>query len=299
MEHDIKNYREIRRILALTLVLNWGVSAAKVVLGLLTKCQSMTADGFHSLSDGASNIIGLIGIALAARPVDEDHPYGHRKYETFFSLGIAALLFLLAINLSKAGVSRIFNPVVPKVDIVSFIVMIVTMAINIWVMKYEYKKGKDLRSDFLVADSMHTKADIFTSFSVVITLVAIKLGYPILDPIATIMISIFIAYAGVEIIRDASRVLCDTAPIVDVKKIADIVLAIKGVKTCHKIRTRGRPDDICVDLHVQVGPDMHIDNAHKICDTIEEALKKGIPEVSDVLVHIEPKENKRKASKSP
>ena len=288
-----KHYDRIRFVLIAVLILNWGVSAAKIILGFLTRCESMTADGFHSLSDGASNIIGLIGIAVSSRPVDADHPYGHRKYETFFSLGIAVLLFLLSINLVREGVDRFFHPSVPEVDIRSFIVMIATIGINIWVMKYEYKKGKELRSDFLVADSMHTKADIVTSFSVIVALVSIKLGYPIIDPVITVMISLFIAYAGIEIVKDASKVLCDTV-VMDGSKISDIVMTVKGVKACHKIRTRGRPDDICIDLHVQVDSTMHINEAHKICYAIEAALKQKIPEVSDVLVHIEPKERRKK-----
>jgi cation diffusion facilitator family transporter len=123
--------------------------------------------------------------------------------------------------------------------------------------------------------------------------VAIKLGYPIFDPIVTILIALFIGAAGYAIVRESSRVLCDTAVIMEEKRISDIVLGVRGVKTCHKIRTRGRPDDINVDLHVQVNPDMHIDQAHKISYCIEEAIKKGIPEVSDVVVHIEPREKEK------
>jgi cation diffusion facilitator family transporter len=274
-------------------VLNWGVSAAKMIIGYLTRCESMIADGFHSLSDGASNIIGLIGIALSSKPVDADHPYGHRKYETFFSLGIAVLLFILAINLIREGFDHLFHPAAPQADMWSFSVMIITIGVNMWVMNYEYKKGKFLKSDFLIADSMHTKADIFTSLSVIIALVSIKLGFPIIDPIVTMVISLFIGYAGMEIVKDASKVLCDTVAIMDINKISTVVLTVKGVKTCHKIRTRGRPDDICVDLHVQVDSAMHVDEAHKISFAIEDALKKNIPEVSDVLVHIEPKKDRK------
>jgi len=97
-------------------------------------------------------------------------------------------------------------------------------------------------------------------------------------------------HAGYVIIRDSSRVLCDTAAILDVKKIVDIVLGIRGVKTCHKIRSRGRPDDIHVDLHVQVNPNMHMDDAHKVSYAIEEAIKKEIPQITDVVVHMEPKD---------
>jgi len=283
-------YGEIRKILLLILVLNWSVALVKIIFGLCSRTSSITADGFHSLSDGASNIIGLIGITFAAQPKDLDHPYGHKKYETLFSLGIAAALFLVCFNLVREGIHRIYHPVIPEVGLKSFLVMLMTLGINLWVARYEAKKGKVLGSDILLSDAMHTKADIFTSLSVIIALVVIRLGYPILDPIATLLISLFIAHAAVVIIKNSSRVLVDSAAIIDTEKIVDIVLSVKGVKTCHKIRSRGRPDDIHLDLHVQVAPEMHIDRAHKICYSIEEAIKKGMPEVTDVLIHIEPKE---------
>jgi cation diffusion facilitator family transporter len=157
-------------------------------------------------------------------------------------------------------------------------------------MRYEYKKGKELQSDFLVSDAMHTKADIFTSLSVILTLIAVKAGYPILDPIATIIISIFIAHAGYEIIQQSSRVLCDSAALSEVKKIEEIVLGIKDVLACHKIRTRGRPDDIHADLHVQIDANTRMQDAHQISFVIEERIKKEIPEITDVVVHLEPKE---------
>jgi cation diffusion facilitator family transporter len=284
-----EHYRQIGRILIWILILNWAVALVKLIYGLISRCASMTADGFHSLADGASNIIGLIGVTIASQPKDREHPYGHKKYETFFSLGIAVLLAIICLNLIKEGITRLYHPVIPRVDSKSFVVMIMTLGINILVMNYEYKKGKSLQSDILISDSLHTKADIFTSLSVIITLVVIKLGYPILDPIATIIIALFIARAALDITRQGSKILCDTVAI-DVKKITDIVLNIQGVKTCHKIRTRGRPDDIHVDLHVQVAPQMHMDKAHQISYTIEEAIKKGIPQVSDVVVHMEPEE---------
>jgi len=288
-----KHYSRVRFVLLIVLVLNWIVAAAKILFGILHKCQSMTADGFHSLSDGTSNIIGLIGISLSSRPKDSDHPYGHKKYETLFSLGIGILLFVVTFNLVKEGFKRLFSSVVPEIDLYSFLVMLITLGINIWVMRYEYRQGKSLKSDILVVDSMHTKADIFTSISVIVALIAIKLGYPIFDPIVTLVIAVFIAWVAFDIMKQASSVLCDAVIIVDVKKIEDIVTGIKGVKSCHKIRTRGRPDDINVDLHIQLDPDTHLDKAHKISYAIEEAIKKAIPDVSDVLVHLEPKEKSR------
>ncbi len=286
-----RHYAQIKRILIAILGLNWIVALAKIIYGLYTNCGSMTADGFHSLSDGTSNIIGLIGIHIASKPIDSNHPYGHKKYETFFTLGIAGLLLAISLNLIGRGINSFLKPVTPQIDLSSFLVMLITLAINLAVMLYEYKKGKLLQSDILISDSLHTKADIFISLSVIITLIAIKMGYPILDPIVTILIALFIIAAAIEIIKHSSHVLCDTM-VADTKKISDIVLGIKGVRTCHKIRTRGRPDDIHIDLHVQVNPDMHIDKAHNLSYTIEETIKREIPEITDVVVHMEPKEKK-------
>lgn len=286
----LSRFKNIRNVLIWVMALNWAVAFAKIFYGLFSRCSSITADGFHSLSDGASNIVGLVGITLASQPKDQDHPYGHKKYETFFSLGIAALLMLVSFNLLKEGIQRLYNPIKPEIDYRSFIIMIATLIINVGVMNYEYKKGKALKSDILVSDSLHTKADILTSFSVIIALVGIKLGYHIMDPIITIIIAIFIGKSVKDIIKESSRVLCDTAAIVDIKKVTSIVLNIKGVKDCHRIRTRGREDDIYVDLHVQVNPHMHIDQAHQISDDIEETIKKSIPGVVDVVVHIEPRD---------
>ncbi|MCX5697051.1 MAG: cation diffusion facilitator family transporter [Candidatus Omnitrophica bacterium] len=289
--NEKSHYKRIQNVLIIVLLLNWAVAAAKFIYGNLSHCVSMSADGLHSFSDGTSNIVGLIGIFLAYQPKDKEHPYGHKKYETFFSLGIAALLLLVSFELVQQGLQRFSKPLVPTIDIGNFIVMAATLLINILVMRYELKCGRELKSDILVSDSMHTKADTLTSLSVIVTLAAIKLGASsVLDPIVTIMIALFIAREAFEIARQSSRVLCDEAAILDDKRISDIVLGVKGVRTCHKIRSRGRPDDIYIDLHVQVAPDMHVNKAHAISYAIEEAIKKNIPEVTDVVVHVEPKE---------
>jgi cation diffusion facilitator family transporter len=271
--------------------LNWGVAAAKLFYGWLTRSASMTADGFHSFSDGSSNIIGLIGIWIASRPIDETHPYGHKKYETLTSIGISILLFLVCFNVVREGILRFLHPVVPQVNVSSFLVMGITLAINITVMIYEKKRGVVLKSDILISDALHTRADILTSSSVIVTLIAIKFGYPILDPIASLVISVFIALAAVDILKESSRVLSDgvAIPIEEIKKV---VLSIRGVKECHQIRSRGRGDDIHIDLHVLVDPEMHMHRAHHLSYAIENKIKRDFHGVTDVMVHMEPLEDK-------
>ncbi len=285
-----EHYQKIRNVLAAVLVLNWLVAFAKIFYGLYIHSASITADGFHSLSDGVSNIVGLVGIAFASQPKDKDHPYGHKKYETLFSLGIGAFLFFVCYELIEKAIERLYHPVFPQIDSMSFGVMLVTLAVNLIVMTYEYGQGKKLKSDILVSDSVHTKADIFTTLSVIITLVVVKMGYQQLDAIASIFVALFIAYSGFEILRRNSRVLTDTVVIVHTKLIRDIVLSVSGVEGCHKIRSRGRSDDIYIDLHTQVSPGMTMGSAHQISHDIENALKKTIPGVTEVIVHMEPNE---------
>ena len=288
---DVKDhYRQIRKILLLVLILNWAVALAKIIYGLSSRCFSMTADGFHSLGDGTSNLIGLIGIHFACQPVDKDHPYGHKKYETLFSLGIAAMLFLVSWNLLKQGCIRLQHPVSFAADWRSFAIMLITLTVNFCVMHYELKKGKILKSDILISDSLHTRADIFTSLAVIVSLIVSNLGFPLIDPIVTIMISLFIGYAAFEIAKQSSDVLCDTAVFLDDQKVRDVVLKTAGVAACHKIRSRGRIDDIHIDLHVLVNPKMYIDDAHQISDNIEESIKTALPGITDVVVHLEPQD---------
>jgi len=283
----MSRYPAIRRILIVTLFLNWLVAAAKIIYGLLTKSMSMSADGFHSLSDGASNIAGLIGIFIASRPVDKFHPYGHKKFETYASIAIAVILFLISFNLLKEAVGRFFNPTLPSVTVFSFGIMVATMAINYFVMTYEKIAGLRFKSDILIADSLHTKSDMLASGSVVFALIATRFGLPQMDLLAGIFISIMIAFCAVRIIKDSTKILCDGLAI-DCDNVKNVIKGIPDVKRCHKIRTRGRPDDIHVDLHVSVDTNMHVDKAHAISHKIQDKIKRSIPGVTDVIVHIEP-----------
>ena len=287
MPQQHKRYISIRNVLIITLFFNWGVSFAKLAYGFLTKSISMTADGFHSLSDGASNVICLIGIFIASQPKDAEHPYGHKKYETLTSLGIAALLFFISINILKEVIARFMKPVTPDITALSFCIMLVTIVINILVVIYEYKKGKAFNSDILITDSIHTRTDIYASLSVVAALAAVKIGFPAIDLAAGFFIAVLIAISGVQIVRESSYVLCDGSAI-DSHKVAELVKNIKGVKRCHNIRTRGRADDVHIDLHVSVDNNMRVDKAHGLSHHIQDEVKRQIPGVTDVIVHIEP-----------
>jgi len=278
---------DIRKVLVLTLALNVLVAAAKIVYGHMTHSVAIFSDGFHSLFDGVSNVVGLVGIYLAAHPPDEKHPYGHRKYETVFTIFIGVLMFATCIEIFRKVINSFAGRHETLVTTESFVIMIVTVAVNIFVTTYEKRMGTKLNSEFLIADSRHTRSDIMVTLGVIVSLVFLKLGFPQADPVAGLLVAIFVATEGVRIIHDATESLVDRQQ-TDATLIKEIVCRVDGVIECHEIRTRGTKSHIFVDVHVLVDPAMTVDEAHKIADRVEEDLKRGMPEVVDVVIHIEP-----------
>ncbi|MBP1909137.1 cation diffusion facilitator family transporter [Methanolobus bombayensis] len=286
--YDIESrFRQIRNVMIYVLFLNLAVSFAKIAYGMYTDVLSMQSDGYHSLFDGVSNIVGLIGIHIAAKPPDKEHPYGHRKFETLASILIAVILAVVAFEIVHSAFNRFGNGNVPEVTAISFAIMIGTMCVNYAVTTYEHKKGTELNSEVLIADSAHTRSDIYVSLSVIMGLVAIHLGYPVIDPVVSVLIALVILHAGAEIIYNSVSILADESRI-DTEKIAEVVCNIEGVIDCHKIRTRGPPGNVFVDLHVEVDPEMTTYKSHTISHIVQYRIRENFEGIEDVLVHIEP-----------
>ncbi|MBI4680152.1 MAG: cation transporter, partial [Nitrospirae bacterium] len=259
--------KKVRQVLLYTLLLNIAVAVAKMIYGHTIGSISMLSDGIHSSADGASNVIGLIGIWIASQPPDESHPYGHRKFETLSTIAIAVLIFGAGTEILRKSYDRLQTPSNIEVTYVSFIVMAITLIVNIGVMLYEAKKGRELKSDFLIADSMHTKTDIFISISVVISLIAAKVGYPVIDVLAALVITVFIAKMGYSILKSAAAVLTDSARI-NPDEIKALAGSIEGVIECHEIRTRGNEDSVCIDLHCLVDPELTTRQSHDVAHAV-------------------------------
>ncbi|UCH82279.1 MAG: cation transporter [Nitrospiraceae bacterium] len=279
--------RKVRQVLLYTLLLNVIVALAKVIYGYSIDSISMLSDGFHSFFDGTSNVVGLVGIWIASHPPDENHPYGHRKYETLATIAIAVLIFAAGMEILRETYSRIQSPGDIQVTWVSFVIMAITLAVNFSVMTYETKKGRELKSDFLLADALHTRSDIYISLSVIVSLIAAKAGYPVVDIIAALIIVFFIAKMGFFILKSAASVLTDEACI-HPDEIRDVVTSVTGVMDCHGIRTRGNESFVNIDLHIQVNPELKIVDAHKVSHAVEANIKNHFPAVIDIVIHTEP-----------
>ncbi|HUF24524.1 MAG TPA: cation diffusion facilitator family transporter [Vicinamibacterales bacterium] len=280
-------YSSVSRVLWQVLVLNVGVALAKLIFGYATGAVSIISDGFHSLTDSASNVVALVGIRMARQPPDENHPYGHRKFETLASAAIFFFLLLVLIEVLRTALGRFQSGGTPDVSAASFVLMGITLAINLGVVAYESSAARRHKSELLMADSHHTRSDVFTSLSVIGALAGVKLGYPILDPLAALLVAGFIGWSGWLIAREASRVLSD-ATVLSEADVERVVMSVPGVLGCHHIRTRGSADHAFLDLHVWAPGDLRLEEAHALSHVVKDRLLEKYPELADVIIHIEP-----------
>lgn len=256
-------------------------------MGYATGAVSIISDGFHSLTDSGSNVMGFVGLRASRKPPDVDHPYGHRKYETLAAAGIFIFLLLVVVEVSRAALHRLGGGAAPSVTPLSFAVMIATIGINLLVVRYEKNEGRRLSSELLQADALHTRSDVLTSCAVLVSLIAVKLGFPMLDAVGGLIIAGFIAHTGWQIARDTSRVLADSV-VLDEEEIRRVVMHTPEVVGCHQIRSRGSADHTFLDLHVWYPPSMPLHEAHRLSHVVKDQLMSAFPQIADAIIHIEP-----------
>jgi cation diffusion facilitator family transporter len=284
--HD--RYADVSRVLVRVLFLNLGVALAKIAFGYASGTVSILSDGFHSLTDAGSNVVGLVGVRAAKRPPDDDHPYGHRKYETVAAAAVTASLLVAVIEILRNAFRNFSGQSVPpEISIMSFAVMILTVGVNLLVIVYETREGNRLGSELLLADATQTRGDVWTSLTVIAALIGAKAGLPILDPLAALLVAGFISYGALKIARATTGILSDRIVISDVDLERE-VMAVPGVLGCHRIRTRGSADHVFLDLHVWMDGNMRLTDAHALSHVVKDRVMARYPQIADAIIHLEP-----------
>lgn len=281
-------YSAVTRVLTRVLVLNLVVALAKIGFGYASGAISVLSDGFHSLTDASSNVVGLIGVAAASQPPDEDHPYGHRKYETVAAVAVVGFLALVLIEVLRNAVNHLSGRATPpEISTSAFVVMGVTLAVNLYVVRYESQEAERLGSEILLADATQTRGDVWSSLMVVTALVGAWGGIRILDPIAALIVAVFIGHSGYQIAATTTRILSDGI-VMSQADIEEVVLGVKGVVGCHRIRTRGSADHVFLDLHVWLPGHLPLTDAHAVSHQVKDRLMARYPQIADAIIHIEP-----------
>jgi cation diffusion facilitator family transporter len=280
-------YSQVSTVLWRVLFANLAVALAKIGLGYYSGAVSIVSDGFHSLTDTASNVVGLVGVSVARLPPDANHPYGHRKYETMASIGIMVFLILVLIQVLMAAANRLVSGGSPRVFPEGIGLMTITLIVNLFVVSYELREGRRLKSEVLLADAKHTRSDVLTSGAVLAALIGVWFGYPILDPMAALLVAGFIGYACWSIAQEAFPILGDEM-MMDEAAVREVVQETPGVLGCEKIRTRGSADYVFLDLHLWLDRNTALYAAHDTSHVVKDKLMTRFPQLMDVVIHIEP-----------
>jgi cation diffusion facilitator family transporter len=231
--------------------------------------------------------VALAGSRAAGQPPDREHPYGHRKFETMAAVGIMTLLALVLAEVARTAITRLASGFRAEVRPAGFVVMLVTLAINLVVVAYERREGNRLSSEVLLADALHTRSDVLTSIAVIAALVGARAGYPIFDPLAALVVAGFIGYAIYEIARSAISILGDRIVFAE-DDLRKVIVSVPGVLGCHQIRSRGSADHVFLDLHIWLEGSMRLDEAHAVSHTVKDRLMAHYPQIADAVIHLEP-----------
>ena len=283
----LERARKIRQVLWAILAANWIVAGVKLALGLASASAALTADGLHSFVDGGSNVVGLVAMRFAGLPADANHPYGHEKFEALAALGIGAMIGVGMFEMGRNAIEALVINQHPQVSTATIAITLVTMAINLVVTRVETKAGRRLNSTILLADAQHTMSDVFVSAAVVISLVLSRLQIPRADAIVALLVLGFVARAGWTVIRGAVDPLSDSARL-DPTQVRALCLAVAGVRDARAVRSRGMEDAVRVDLKIDVDRSRTVEEGHQVANAVERAIERTFPNVTEVVVHVEP-----------
>jgi cation diffusion facilitator family transporter len=277
----------VRRVLAGILVANIVVVIVKFAVGFDTNSLAVFGDALQSSVDSANNLFAIFVVRVAAKAPDEDHPYGHAKFETLGALLIALLLALSIFELVRGAVARLLSGAPPlNVSGTALGLLVVTLLVNIGVVWLETRAGRRLQSDLLLADALHTRTDVFITIGVLAGLALSRAGLAWADPALALIVAVLVGRAGYQILRRSIPTLVDERAF-DQATIQREAEGVTGVVSAYSIRSRHAGDRRFAELTIAVDGQSNVAKAHTIADQVEDRLRVRL-QLDEVTVHVEP-----------
>lgn len=278
----------VRRALLVVLALNAAVALVKVVVGIHTGALTVLGAALESGLDTFNNVIGISLVSVAARAPDENHPYGHDKFETLGALGIVGFLSISCFELLREGVEALLSQRAPHhVGASDLTIIVGTLVVNVFVVSYERRRGRMLGSAFLLADAAHTGSDILVTLLALVSLALWRSGLAWLDAVLAIAVALIIAWSGYRILRESIPILVDERAI-EARRLRDVVLAVPEIRDVRSVRSRSTASgQLFAEVTIAVSGGTSVDEAHRLADAVEEAIEREFG-TSEVTVHVEP-----------
>jgi len=275
-----------------SIIINIALSAFKLFAGIFANSAAMVSDAVHSFTDLISTVIAVIGVKLANKKPDKEHPYGHERFECVATLVLTLLVFSVGIGIGWAGVQRIISgdcneSGIPR--LLALVAAVVSIGVKESVYWYVRAAAKKIDSSALMADAWHSRVDGLSSIGSFVGILGARLGFPILDSVAAIVICLFIIKTAIDIMLDALGRMtdraCDDATVEDMRKV---ILAQDSVDGIDQLRTRIFGSRIYVDVDICVAASFSIGGGHTIAQQVHDAIEKSFPKVKHCMVHVNP-----------
>jgi len=281
----------VRRVLWITLAINVCVVLVKLYIGLRSSSLAIMSDAAHSSVDAVNNVMGLLVMSRVRPYADEDHLYGHTKYEVVGALGVVAFMLIAVYEIVSTAIGRLLagGESITRISPLIILIFGLTILGNLVIIWYERKEGKRLGSQFLLADVKHTQSDLFITLGIIVGLILVALGFPMMDALVSLFVAVLVAIAAYHVLRDAIPVLVDQA-VHAPSEIVEVTESIPGVAHAEEVRTRGAGPDCFIEITIAV-EDQPLSQAHSIADHVEQSLRDHFGPDCTVTVHIEPRDD--------
>ena len=280
------------RVSLISVAVNIILSALKLLAGIIGHSSAMISDAFHSLSDVFSTFVVMIGVKLAAKEADKEHPYGHERLECAAAVLLAVILALAGIGIGISGLRNIFggsNNNIAAPGTISIIAAIVSITTKEWMYRFTRSAALKLNSAALMADAWHHRSDSLSSIGALIGIAFARMGIPVMDSVAGVVISVFIVKAALDIFKDGLDKMVDKSCAAEIEsEIKRTALSVTGVAGINDFKTRMFGSRIYVDIEIAVNGDMKLSDAHDIAQRVHDSIEALFPECKHCMVHLDP-----------
>lgn len=278
-----------KRVTLVSIIGNILLSLIKISAGIIGNSSAMIADGIHSVSDIFTSVIAFFGVKFSAKDEDKDHQYGHEKIELVVSKILSLILLGTGVMIAYNAVNAIINGVYVKPGYIAAYAAILSIVFKEWMYQYTIKGAREIQSNSLKVDAWHHRTDSLSSVAALIGITGAIFGYSILEPLASIIIALFIIKVAVEIYIDSVKGLIDTsAPEEMIEKIQGIVYEVDGVLAIDLLKTRLHGNRIYVDIEISANGSLTLDQSHAIAKKVHDSVEQNIEEVKHCMVHCNP-----------
>lgn len=292
-----------RKVIWIGFVANLILTAIKIAAGIFGRSSAMIADGVHSVSDFATDLVVIGSLSVSQRPRDHNHKYGHGKVETLATAFVGGVLILVGAGLFYSGIMKIYGvtqgELLPQPGMGALYAAVGSVVIKEILFRYTLEAGRQTHSQVVIANAWHHRSDVYSSFGTLLGISgAIFLGrdWVILDPIAAVIVSFFIFKVALKITRETLMELIETSlPKEHEEEILQIASEVEGVHDPHELKTRKIGNQIAIDIHIKVHNDLNIEQAHDITVVLEKTLRRAYGKETYISVHAEPLNDKEKS----